>query len=363
MALWLIPGLGPVGFKRLLERFDSPENIWSQDEKELRSVGVSPKVASAIVQKKTWARAEKELKSLEQKSIDLITFKSPLYPQTLLNINDAPPVLYLKGVFEPRAAIAIVGSRNPSSYGLQVAEELAQGLAREGLVIVSGAALGIDAAAHKGALKAGGTTWAVLGTGLDVPYPWRNRGLLEEISSQGAIISEFPLGTGPRRENFPIRNRLISGLSLGVVVVEAGPKSGSLITARLAADQGREVMAVPGSIYSFKSQGTHRLLKEGATLIESVEDILFALRIETSFKPPPAKDLALSPQAELVFEALEPYPMHLEELAHKIRLDISEIAGILLELELAGLVEALPGQQYQRRPQAVVGTQRESDGK
>ncbi|MBA2849257.1 DNA-protecting protein DprA [Thermosulfuriphilus ammonigenes] len=264
-----------------------------------------------------------------------------------------PPILYLKGNLVPSGqAIAIVGSRHPSNYGLRLARELARDLARTGTIIVSGAAQGIDTAAHQGALEAGGVTWAVLGTGLDVVYPRSNQGLLEEISHTGALISEFPLGTGPRRENFPIRNRIISGLCQAVVVVEASPKSGSLITARLAGEQGREVMAVPGSVYSYKSRGCHRLIKEGAALVESPEDVLLSLglREDKEHDSPLLDDPDLPPDAQQIWQVLDFYPLHLEEIAQKIGLDISRIAGILLELELAGLVEALPGGHYQRRP-------------
>jgi len=294
------------------------------------------------------------LKAQEGKVIDL---GDERYPELLRAIHDPPAVLYCDGLPEPsdRQAVAIVGSRLATPYGLRVTEELARALSRQGFTIVSGFARGIDAAAHCAALAAGGRTIAVLGCGLDVDYPPGHAPLRAEIAGSGAVLTEFDPGTPPRATNFPRRNRIISGLALGVVVVEAAEDSGSLITARLALEQGREVFAVPGPIDVPTSRGTHGLIKQGAKLVETVDDIVEELlpqldRPLQTLKTEPIAALSehgeLSPSERTVLHLMSREPLHLDDLTERSRLTTPTVAGILLGLELKALVKQLPGQRY-----------------
>ncbi|HSR36599.1 MAG TPA: DNA-processing protein DprA, partial [Desulfurivibrionaceae bacterium] len=275
----------------------------------------------------------------------------------LKEIANPPLVLYVKGDADLLAgsALAVVGARAATSYGQKIAGEVSAGLARHGLTVVSGLALGIDGVAHRAALAAGGTTIAVLGCGVDLPYPAQHRGLYEEIAAQGALVSDYPLGTPPEGFRFPARNRIISGLCRGVVVIEAAKHSGSLITAELAMEQGREVFAVPGRIDSAKSEGCHRLIREGATLIHSVADILAELRYPvatTAATIAPAgavaDDAPLSAEEQCIIACLEAYPKDIDTIITATRLSAQKVASLLLGLELKGVVAAHPGQQYQR---------------
>src|SRR5881628_132645 len=279
------------------------------------------------------------------------------YPELLRAIHDPPAVLYCDGSVEPgdRQAVAIVGSRQATPYGFRITETLAGELSALGFTIVSGFARGIDAAAHRAALAAGGRTVAVLGCGLDVDYPSGHASLHAEIAGSGAVLTEFAPGTPPRATNFPRRNRIISGLALGVVVVEAADDSGSLITARLALEQGREVFAVPGPIDVPTSQGPHGLLKQGATLVETVDDIVEELlpqldRPLQTLKTEPIAALPehveLSPSERTVLEVMSREPLHLDDLTERSRLTTPAVAAILLGLELKALVKQLPGQRY-----------------
>jgi DNA processing protein len=276
IALRAVEEVGCIGFKNLLAAFSSPRAVFSTPVHTLRVIpGIGPKTADYIRSFSDWKMAEREVTRASELGFSIITCEDPLYPRNLLNIYDYPPFLYLNGSLSPEeTAVAVVGSRLASAYGRYVTEKLSRELALKGITVVSGLARGIDAAAHRGALAGRGRTVAVLGCGLDVVYPQENEELAAAIAAQGALITEFPFGTPPNAPNFPARNRIISGISLGVVVVEAGEKSGSLITARIAAEQGRSVFAVPGTIESAGSRGTHRLIKQGAKLIENVEDIL-----------------------------------------------------------------------------------------
>jgi DNA processing protein len=298
----------------------------------------------------------------------LLTLADPLYPAGLLAMSDPPPVLYAIGQLDllARPGLAIVGSRSATRQGEATAEAFAAGLARAGLAIVSGLALGIDAAAHRGALDAAGGTIAVVGTGADVVYPATNRALTTRIRAQGLVLSELPLGTPAIAFNFPRRNRLIAGLARGVLVVEAALRSGSLITARLAAEQGREVFAIPGSIHSPVAKGCHRLIREGAKLVESVQDILEELRIApavTAAIPagttgsaaaatdPPSEASPAEPRApaqQALLDALGHDPASLDALAERTGRPAGELSALLLELELTQDVERLPGDRYQR---------------
>ena len=287
----------------------------------------------------------------------LIALADDGYPAWLRAIPDPPAVLYCDGRIEPRdrQAVAIVGARKATPYGLQATETLARELSGAGFTIVSGLARGIDAAAHRAALEAGGRTIAVLGCGLDVNYPPEHGRLREEIAASGAVLTEFPAGTQPKPSHFPQRNRIISGLSLGVVVVEAAEDSGSLITARLALEQGREVFAVPGSIDAPLSRGPHGLLKQGAKLVETVDDVIEELlpQLDTAVAPKRRPGFSkaaevpnLSPEERLLLEQMTRDPLHLDDLTERSGLTPAGVAGILLGLELKGVVRQLPGQRY-----------------
>src|SRR6059036_259205 len=294
---------------------------------------------------------------LPGKGVATLDLADEHYPAWLRTIPDPPPVLYCDGSMEPgdRQAVAIVGSRQATPYGLRVTDALARELSRLGFTIVSGFARGIDAAAHRAALASGGRTVAVLGCGLDVDYPSGHASLHAEIAGSGAVLTEFAPGTPPRATNFPRRNRIISGLALGVVVVEAADDSGSLITARLALEQGREVFAVPGPIDVPTSRGPHGLLKQGAKLVETVDDIVEELlpqldRPLQTLKTEPIAALPehveLSPSERTVLEVMSREPLHLDDLTERSRLTTPAVAGILLGLELKALVKQLPGQRY-----------------
>ena len=279
----------------------------------------------------------------------------PDYPELLLQIPDPPPFLYLYGRLEQKAsAIAVVGSRMATRYGVSVARRLSADLAACGLTVVSGMARGIDTAAHDGALLGGGRTIAVLGSGLDRIYPTENQRLARKIGQNGAVISEFPLLTEPEPHNFPVRNRIISGMCYGTVIVEATKKSGSLITARLANEQNREVFAVPGSIQSFKSTGTHTLIKQGAKLVENAQDVLeeiagavFLNNTQNDIRPRPANEpIELTPEENVVYRNLDPYPVHIDDLGRKTAIAPGKLSSLLLALELKGMVEQLPGKFF-----------------
>ncbi|HQN17933.1 MAG TPA: DNA-processing protein DprA, partial [Syntrophobacteraceae bacterium] len=303
-----------------------------------------------------WAR-------LQEKGIDLLCLNDPQYPPNLAAIADPPAVLFVKGSLEPRdlVSVAVVGSRAASPMGLVFTERLCIDLAQAGVSIVSGLAVGIDSAAHRGALKAKGRTLAVLGCGLDVDYPSRNCKLRVEISESGGILTEFPLETPPAPGHFPMRNRIISGLALGVVVVEAAHRSGSLITARLALEQGREVFAVPGMAQHYRSVGSHRLLKQGAKLVESAEDILEEIRPLIRSSRVPGTDAGTdtgtgagadtggrtgTPEENALLQSLCQQPLHIDEICRSLQWPVSRVMSMLLALELNGAVQQLPGKYF-----------------
>ncbi len=357
LALKRIPGLGPVGRVRLLRRFKTPERIFQADPLELETVeGLRKTSLQALIHFQGREQVERELDQLEQKGIEVLTLQDPRYPPLLAQIPDPPLFLYYQGnpSERDRASLAVVGSRMGTPYGLKITERLARGLAQSGLTVVSGLALGIDAAAHWGALSGGGRTVAVLGSGLDVLYPKENAKLFHRLREVGMVCSEFPPGTLPERQNFPIRNRIISGMSLGVVVVEAGQSSGSLITARLALDQGREVFAVPGSIDSYKSTGTNQLIKQGAKLVEHVRDILEEIsrpgleRQEVPEFEPQPDNLDLTEEERPIWEALGDRTLHVDELVRATGIPTATLLGLLLGLELKGCVRQLPGKFFTR---------------
>ena len=356
LTLHLVPGLGAVGFRKLVETFGSAAEALRAGRKDLQQVpGLRPEAIVSITTGPPYQDAERELKRIEPLGISVICFGDPDYPSLLANIYNPPMVLFVKGDLNVlgKSGLAVVGSRAATSYGLKIARDLSGQLAAKGLVVVSGLALGIDTAAHAGALAAGGDTVAVLGCGLDVCYPKSNERLAAQISEAGALVSEYSLGTQPDAFRFPARNRIISGLSRGVLVVEAAQRSGSLITARLALDEGREVFAIPGRVDSVKSTGTHRLLQEGAKLVGTVDDILEELGwqaggLGADLAPCPAASstMALSDDETRILQLLDVYPKHIDAIISQARLGVAKVSEILLLLKLHGLIEAVPGQQY-----------------
>lgn len=345
LRLTLIPGIGGETQRKLLAAFGLPEAIFAAGRLAVR--GVIGGKADLLFDTDNAEAIDHALAWAEEPGHSLVTLADEAYPKTLLEIADPPTLLYVRGRTEllNTPSLAIVGSRNATRQGMQTAEAFAKTLASHGRTVVSGLALGIDTAAHHGALAAGGNTVAVVGTGVDRLYPARNRELALTIARQGAIISEFPLGTPAIAANFPRRNRLISGLSAGVLVVEAAPESGSLITARLAAEQGREVFAIPGSIHSPVARGCHQLIKQGAKLVETAQDILEEIANPTC----PAPDMKASAvDADPVLAALGHDPCGVDELAERTGFAADTLLPSLLALELAGQVAMLPGNRYQR---------------
>ncbi|MCX5841700.1 MAG: DNA-processing protein DprA [Deltaproteobacteria bacterium] len=370
VALKWVEGVGNVGFKALLEAFGTPRKVFEAPLSMIKAVpGIGNKTAPQIKAFKDWKKVEKELECANRTGVSIVTSQDPLYPSQLLSTYDYPAFLYVKGhLKEDDVNVAVVGSRMASTYGKFTTERLCRELVLRGITVISGLARGIDSAAHRGALSGKGRTIAVLGCGLDVVYPPENEKLFNEISLQGALISEFPFGTPPNAPNFPARNRIISGISLGVVVVEASEKSGSLITARIALEQGREVFAVPGSIDSSGSRGTNKLIKQGAKLIENVEDILEEILPQVTREPKSVKPdqrqkqpddhqkiLTSSPAPVLketektVWQVLSQKPVHIDQIITSTGLTAHEVLGILLNLELQGLIEQKPGKTYMRK--------------
>ena len=354
-VLRAVPGVGNLLFKRLLDRFGAAEAVLAATFEELAAVdGISGRVARAISAANPGDAVRRELDRLVASPYRVLVLADPAYPSALREIPDPPPFFYLHGDLSPtEPAVALVGSRNASGDGLRTARNLAAELARNGVTVVSGMARGIDTAAHRGALEAGGRTVAVLGSGFEKLYPPENRALFERIAESGAAISEFALQAGPEAHHFPIRNRVISGLTLGTVVVEAPRRSGALITARLAAEQGREVFAVPGRIHSGRSAGAHGLIKDGARLVESAADILEELAPQwTPRASAPAEDREpppdLPPDGARLFSALGGEPIHIDELVRELGIDPARLSGLLLDLELRGLAIQLPGKRFAR---------------
>jgi DNA processing protein len=353
LALKAVRGVGNLLFFRLIERFGSPENVFKAPKAALLAVeGVGQTLASSIIGHEPTEEVIDDLKRVQEQGGYVVTFSDSSYPMLLREIYDPPPFLYVLGNLRPDSVnIAVVGSRNATSYGRSVTLRLSGDLATRGITIVSGMARGIDSAAHKGALSAGGETIAVLGCGLGTVYPAENKKLFERIQKNGAVVSEFPFFAEPEAHHFPARNRIISGLSVGTVIVEATQKSGSLITAKLAADQGREVYAVPGSITSFKSTGTHSLIKQGAKLVEQANDIMEELNLDSQKSHATPKQgplVKMTPEEEKVFHRLSPYPIHIDDLSRQLALSSGELSSLLLNLELKGLANQSPGKLFTR---------------
>lgn len=353
IALHRVPGLGPVTLSRLLAQYGSPEQILHNPR---QISGLSEAVLQGL-RHPDWERVEADLAWLAADNRTLITIEDSSYPALLKEISDPPPILYVQGDMSllSQWQLAIVGSRNPTASGKNTAYDFARYLAHGGMTITSGLASGIDGAAHQGALAAGGKTIAVVATGLDRVYPAQHRELAHQIVDNGAIVSEFPLGTQPRAELFPRRNRIISGLSLGTLIVEAAVKSGSLITARMAMEQAREVFAIPGSIHNPLSRGCHQLIREGAKLVETADDILEELGALAGVNPSQAEsDNSDMPSHQkdgdyqILFEHLGFDPIPIDKLIQNSGLTADAVSSMLLLLELEGEVESLPGGRYVR---------------
>ena len=346
IKLSLAKDVGEARLRYLIKRLGSPTAVFKTPIRELSEI-VGDSIARSIKE------AEKidvgsHLRVMEKLDIKLITFDDPHYPENLRNIADFPPILYVRGKLlqSDTQSIAIVGSRTATTYGKFIAERFAYELAEQGLTIVSGMARGIDSAAHRGAIEAGGRTVAVLGCGVDRVYPPENRSLMQEIIQHGAVISEFPLFTKPLAGNFPARNRLISGLSKAVLVVEARSRSGVFSTVEWALDQGREVFAVPGNITSEASKGTNRLILDGAKPVMSSRDILDFLGIAPKCER--KEEIKLEGDEEKVFNNLTYEPQHIDELQEALGMPVAKLSGILLALELKGIVKQLPGRHFVR---------------
>ncbi|MDF1589994.1 MAG: DNA-processing protein DprA [Desulfobacterales bacterium] len=358
-ALKSVAGIGNLLIKRLIDRLDSPERVFQATSEELLQVdGMSPRLVRSIRQHQTPDSARRDFDLAMAKGFGIITMADSGYPRLLREIPDPPPFLFVSGSLQddPKP-LAVVGSRNATRYGLSTTRKLCADLASLGFTIVSGMAKGIDTAAHEGALMGAGRTIAVLGSGLENIYPPENRKLAGRIAENGAVVSEFSPLAGPDAHHFPVRNRIISGIAYGTVIVEATLRSGSLITARLAAEQGRDVFAVPGSIQSFKSTGTHGLIKQGAKLVEHAQDIVEELphlsnppaaSAKMSAEPAAPQLPKLSAEEYGVFSALEPYPLHIDDLVRKLSMKPGKAAGILLKLELMGIVQQFPGKYFSK---------------
>ncbi len=360
LALLHCPGIGTKRYADLLQRYGDPVTVFNYGVKELGSSSGLPKETVAWLRNPDWSVIEKDLAWLTSSdSHHIITLADPIYPPLLREIDDPPPLLFVNG--DPNSLktpqLGIVGSRNPSPGGQENARNFAKSLAQAGLTITSGLALGIDAAAHQGALLGHGVTIAVTGTGLDRVYPARHRNLAHQIAAAGALISEFPIGTPPLADHFPRRNRIISGLSLGTLVVEAAPLSGSLITARLAAEQGREVFAIPGSIHNPLARGCHALIRQGAKLVETVEDIIEELGPLAKLNYSLNHDVEhstghdtpdLDSQQLKLLENMGYDPVSVDTLVGHANLTTEQVSAILLVLELQGVVSSAAGGLYTR---------------
>ena len=387
----LIPGIGNHTIRRLLAAFGSAEKSLAATSEELAQIdGLTPDVRQHLIDGRSHAPVAQELELIEQHQCHIVTLNDESYPPLLKQISDPPVLLYITGQLPivDTLSVAIVGSRSPTEYGKTISQQLSHQLAARGITVVSGFARGIDTCVHRGTLEAGGRTVAVFGCGLSIMYPETNQVLAAEIIKSGALVSEFPMTMPPRGANFPRRNRVISGLTLGTLVVEASNRSGSLITARHAADQGREVFAVPGQIFSNVSRGTHSLINQGATLINSVDDILDALpqdytgilRQEPATRQPtpgpdrgskrsdrttrpqsveakstPASqsntqtELNLTPDEQAVLATMDASSIHIDQIARDTELPIGKVSSLLIMLELKGIVQQLPGKQFEKK--------------
>ncbi|RMF51119.1 MAG: DNA-protecting protein DprA [Anaerolineae bacterium] len=349
VALSFVRGIGAVRFRLLLHTFGCAQEAWNAPRQALAETGLPASVLRNLLNLRAELDVQRVWDDIQAQGIQVLTWEDPAYPERLQSISQPPPVLYVRGTLlsDDAWAVAVVGTRRVTRYGRQVAEEIATGLARHGVTVVSGLARGVDGVAHRAALQAGGRTLAVLGCGVDHIYPPEHRSLAEDILQAGALVSDYPPGTPPDAANFPARNRIISGLSLATVVVEAGETSGALITARFAVEQGRDVFAVPGGIYAPLSKGPNRLLKQGAHPLLSVEDVLEALNLSQVQQYRQAR-LALpeDPVERALLEHLRDEPLHVDELRALVNLPVAQVSAALTMMELKGLVRQVGAMHY-----------------
>ena len=344
-----IPGIGKVRISQLRGRFASLEDAWNAPVGELKQAGLDSRSLNAIVALRPRISLDEEMEKLERYEVKALTCEDPSYPHRLKEIYDYPPVLYVRGSLLPRddPYLAVVGTRKPTTYGRQVTEEIVADLARSKITIVSGLARGIDSIAHRTALDSGGETIAVFASGLDIVYPADNVKLAQAIIEHGAVVSEYPPGVRPKADNFPLRNRIMSGLSLGVLVVEAGEKSGALITAHQAVEQNRDVFAIPGSVLSPSSRGCNRLIQEGAKLVSNCNDILEELNLTAVAQQLEIKEfLPASEPESKVLEQLTSVPSHIDEICRASRLTMPEVSSTLAVLELKGIAKQVGNMNY-----------------
>lgn len=355
LAYWIgfnkVRGIGPARLRALLDAFGDVAAAWQAPADALREVGLDRRSLAALLEARAKLDLAAELERLQRAGVQALCWDDPAYPSRLLTISDPPIVIYVRGEIrsEDDWAVAIVGTRHASAYGREAARTIAADLARAGVTVVSGLARGIDAQAHRAALEAGGRTIAVLGSGVDIIYPWENAKLAQDIIANGALVSEYALGAQPEASNFPPRNRIISGLSRGVIVVEAGEQSGALITSDFAADQGRDVFAVPGSIFARSSQGTNRLIRDGATPVLSANDVLEALNLTAVPQQVQAHMLFPTDATEaLLLDHLSDGALHVDEVCRATGLPIATVTSTLALMELKGLVRQMGGMTYGR---------------
>ena len=345
----LIKGIGAVRLQALIQHFGDLEIAWKAAPVDLAEAGLGKKVIERVVQARESVNLEKLWEQILNQGIQILTWQDDVYPSRLKEIDQPPPVLYIRGEYlqEDLFAVALVGTRRVTAYGRQITEEIAAFLAANGITVISGLARGVDAVAHSAALKAGGRTLAILGSGVDRIYPPEHRALAEQIMERGAIISDYALGTPPDASNFPPRNRIISGLSLAVVVIEAGETSGALITAEFAAEQGREIFAVPGSILAPQSKGTNKLIQQGAQPLLSVNDLMQALNLTRVGEHKAARRILPADETEArVLNVLGNGPLHVDEIRNQTDLPIEKVSAALALMELKGMVRQVGGMNY-----------------
>ncbi len=345
----MVRGVGSVRLSGLIARFGNAASAWNATPEDLRQAGLGPKTLARFLELRQSVDLELLWARITDEGVQVVTWEDANYPSHLKDIEQPPPVLFIRGEWLPEDdfAVAIVGTRRITAYGRQITEELAGHLAASGLTVISGLARGVDALAHSAALTAGGRTVAVLGSGVDRVYPPENRGLATEIMKRGALLSDYPLGTAPESSNFPPRNRIISGLSLATIVVEAGETSGALITAEFAAEQGRDVYAVPGSILAPQSKGTNRLIQNGALPLLSPDDVLQALDLRRVGEQKAARKILPGDEVEAtLLGLLGSEPIHVDELRNQSGLPVEKVSAALVMMELKGLVRQVGGMQY-----------------
>lgn len=344
-----VPGIGPARLQALLDYYGDVKSAWLANPGELRAIGLDKRSVENLVKARQTIDLEAELTKLKRLNVSVLTWESPDYPKLLKNIPDPPPVLYIRGSLIPQDewALAVVGTRRATTYGKECAQILVSGLVKSGITIVSGLAYGIDTEAHQAAIRAGGRTIAVLGCGVDIIYPAENKRLAQAIIDNGALVSEYPLGAKPESGNFPRRNRIISGLSLGVLFVEGGLQSGARITTDYALEQGRDVLAVPGSILHQAGSGPNYLIQHGAKLVMGVNDILEELNLTMVAQHTEARTIIPENETEaILLKHLSSEPAHVDELGQTTGLSAAEIAGVLTMMELKGMVKQVGGMNY-----------------